>query len=242
MTWQSVADELSYWGDTGLTLPVWWRDDDAIALTPALRRLVSLSSAVSVPVHLAVIPAQLTPALIAHVKASPWLIPVTHGWAHTNHAPTREKKSEFPSGRDATHDLDQGVVAMAPLGPPVMFVPPWNRIHRESTAALAARGYRAISTFAPRHAARTEELYQINTHVDPIDWHGTRSALPEAQITAYIVSLLRARRERETDPDEPLGLLTHHLDHDTALWDFCARFWEVMAAGPIRPWTLEDLP
>ena len=54
-----LTDEFDRWADQGLTATLWWRDDDAIAPTPALDRL--LDAAGPVPLTLAVIPALAEP-------------------------------------------------------------------------------------------------------------------------------------------------------------------------------------
>ena len=87
--------ELDLWEKESLTLPLWWRDDDAIAPTPQLDRLSEMSQRLGLPVHLAVIPKLAEEALAEHVRVRPNLLPVVHGWAHENHAPEGEKKSEF---------------------------------------------------------------------------------------------------------------------------------------------------
>ncbi len=74
--------EMQLWGDAGLTLPIWWRDDDAIEPTGALDRLIALSQELQIPVHLAVIPEMATPALAATVAKTDCLTPVVYGWAH----------------------------------------------------------------------------------------------------------------------------------------------------------------
>ena len=80
-------------------LPLWWRDDDAIASTPALDRLIAQSGAVGLPVHLAVIPAHADRSLATRLSETACLIPVVHGWAHANHAPAGQKKAEFGAHR-----------------------------------------------------------------------------------------------------------------------------------------------
>jgi hypothetical protein len=35
---------------------------------------------------------------------------------------------------------------------------------------------------------------------------------------------------------EPLGLLTHHLDHDAGLWAFLGDFFRATAAHPAARW------
>jgi hypothetical protein len=53
---------------------------------------------------------------------------------------------------------------------------------------------------------------------------------------AQTVRLLADRRTGAADNGEPLGILTHHLVHDEAIWSFCAQLAERFCAGPARPW------
>ena len=85
--WRPLMVELEVWQSTGLSLPLWWRDDDAVTITPQLDRLTALSDRLGLPVHLAVIPQDADDALTGHILDNSCLIPVVHGWAHQNHAP-----------------------------------------------------------------------------------------------------------------------------------------------------------
>ena len=87
---------------------------------------------------------------------------------------------------------------------------------------LPKLGYGGLSGFAGRAArAATPGLRQANTHVDPIDWHGTRGLAPTDTIIAQLAAAISARLAGEADADEPIGLLTHHLIHDESVWRFC---------------------
>lgn len=246
--WQPLRDELSRWSDTGLELPFWWRDDDVIEPTPELDHLAILSAEAEVPVHMAVIPAHARRPLATYFRRHPFLIPVVHGFSHVNHAPPEFKKSEFGDNRSttsATRDLRMGLAQMQSifgglLSP--MFVPPWNRIGLETMNRLGPFGYRALSTFTPRTARNAAPgVLQVNTHIDPIDWRGTRSCLPVEALVTQTVALLQDRREGRSDAEEPLGLLTHHLAHDSAIWGFTEQFLTVMTAGPVKLWRAETL-
>lgn len=240
--WAPLKQELSIWRDEGLELPFWWRDDDAVADTPALDRLSQMARDHGLRVHLAIIPAALNPSLISTVKARPELTAMVHGWAHENHAPATEKKAEFGVTRPLDARIaeaqrgfrilsDQFGDALQPV-----FVPPWNRIGADLFPHLATIGYRALSTYGPRRTALPAEgLTQVNTHIDPIDWRGTRSAIPGDQLCAHVVDLLCARREGTADNTEPLGLLTHHLVHDDAIWRTSEQFLDTLFTGPLRP-------
>jgi hypothetical protein len=247
--WHPLDRELNRWADAGLTLPLWWRDDDAIAPGPALDRLAGMAATIGLPVHLAVIPAHATAALAGRVASDPWLVPVVHGWAHDNHAPTGEKKVEFGAHRPQpamVADAQQGLGHLRDLfGDRLrpMFVPPWNRIAPQLVQSLPALGYRALSTFKPRETTHAAPgLAQINTHLDPIAWKTHRGLADPAALIAQLAAQLADRREGRADNGEPYGLLTHHLVHDDAIWQFCGAVLTRLLAGPGRPWTLPATP
>lgn len=226
--WTPLRAELRGWRAEGLHLPIWWRDDDAVAATPALERLVALSARIGVPVHLAVIPDRLASSLAPVVARTDTLIPCVHGWRHISHAPEGAKKAEF--GHPRPDAAPQAAAALRVLratfgtGLRAMFVPPWNRIDTALMPQLTTAGYTAVSTFGPRHALEAAPgLTQINTHIDPIDWRGTRGVVAPTLLVSRLVANLRARRTGHADPAEPLGLLTHHLVHDEAIWAFSER-------------------
>lgn len=245
--WVPLQNELRIWQTEGLSLPFWWRDDDAISDTPALRELARMSANAGLPVHIAVIPAHADNSLSDFLAETSDLIPLVHGWAHENHAPAEQKKAEFGTHRplDALReDAERGFGKLhglfgSRLKP--VFVPPWNRISPELIPVLPALGYRILSTATPRRNLwAAEGLKQINTHIDPIDWKGTRSLIDEALLISRIAQLLQDRRNGVTDAGEPLGLLTHHLVHDPAIWSFCARLVDVFLSGPTQPWRISE--
>lgn len=245
--WTPLDRELDRWRQAGMTLPLWWRDDDAVAPSAALDRLVALAEAVDLPLHLAVIPAEADPTLAAFAQAHPRLIPVVHGWAHRNHAPEGEKKAEFGAHRPLpvmAKEARDGLLRLRSLfGPALrpMFVPPWNRAAPELLPALPGLGYSAISTFAPRKSAGPAPgLLRINTHLDPIDWRGSRSLVDPEHLIAQLAAQLADRREGHTDNGEPYGVLTHHLVHDAAIWDFAGALLTRLRAGPTTPWTAPE--
>jgi len=247
--WTPLLGELTHWRDKGLTLPFWWRDDDAISDTPDLRQLAEMAHAIGLPVHLAVIPAHADDHLAAMVVDIPWLIPVVHGWAHDTHAPASGKKAEFGAHRPLDVMEGEARNALAHLqilfGARVqpMFVPPWNRIAPDLLPRLPGCGFHTVSTFTPRTQTHPAPgLTQINTHIDPINWRGGGGLVDENALIAHVTTLLQDRRAGHTDATEPLGLLTHHLVHDTAIWSFCARLLAVLMDGPATPWMIEKEP
>lgn len=237
--WAELRQELAVWRAQGRALPIWWRDDDAVAVTPALEQLLGLAETLEVPVHLAIIPAMAEADLAARLRAHPLAVPMVHGWAHLNHAPAGAKKAEFGHPRaDATAELALGLARMNTLFPVdniSFFVPPWNRIDHGLISVLPAAGYAGLSTFTPRTATYPAEgLLQINTHLDPIFWRNGGGLVPPDQLITRLVKLLRDRREGHTDEAEPLGILTHHLVHDPAIWNFTkACLTELLNGGAV---------
>jgi hypothetical protein len=234
--WSPLETELARCRSAGMALPVWWRDDDAVSATPALDRLIGIAGHTGVPVHVAVIPARLTPSLVPVLKDPPHAVPMVHGWRHISHAPDGAKKAEFGHPRTAAKaELAQALDRMQrKFGTDLLavFVPPWNRIAQEFLPVLGDLGYVGLSAFGPRDSARVAKgVVQINTHIDPVFWRGHRGLVDPEVLIAQICATLRARRAHAVDRDEPLGLLTHHLVHTTAVWEFTADVLRVLLDG-----------
>ncbi len=242
--WSPLTRELARWHAERLVLPLWWRDDDAVAPTPQLEKLSALAERLEMPVHLAVIPERAETTLGRVVANDPRLIPLVHGWAHENHAPEGERKSEFgphrPTGTMLA-ETAQGLTRLKALfgarQRPV-FVPPWNRVASGLLPGLAAQGYAAVSTFTPRAQQEAAAgLACINTHLDPIAWKTTRRLAEPATLVAQLARQLAARRTGQADNAEPYGLLTHHLVHDDEIWDFIETLLVRLLDGPARRWS-----
>jgi len=212
---------------------LWWRDDDAVEPTPALDRLLALAEGVGAPMTLATIPARTTDALAARLAATPTRAAV-HGWAHDSHAPEGEKNAEFGPHRPLAlrmAEAERGLRVVAEtFGPQALpvFIPPWNRLAPDMPGALAGAGYRGLSTYAER-IPRTTPLLRFDAHLDPIDWRGTRSAVDPAGFVARICTLMQ-------ESDAPIGLMTHHLAHDPAIWALVETVVTRLTAGGAR-WT-----
>ncbi len=245
INWTPLRAELALWRAARMDLPLWWRDDDAITCTPALERLTALSTRMGLPVHLAIIPEMADETLAHQCLDGNSLIPMVHGWAHKNHAPGGAKKAEFGHPRPGlVADAERGLARLRGIfGPSLLpvFVPPWNRIHFGLMAELAKLGYRGVSTFTPRKGRMAAPgLVQINTHIDPIHWRGGGGLLQAETLVAQVVETLAARRVGAADRAEPLGILTHHLVHDAAIWAFTQALIEELLEGGARAVNLRD--
>jgi hypothetical protein len=231
--WGPVEAELAHWAAAGHAARLWLRDDDAVAVTPALQRLAAIARSAAIPLMLAVIPAGAEPGLADFVARQPaWRVAV-HGFAHHNHAPAGDKKAELGAHRprqavlaDIARGLDwlDGLFA-ARLMP--VLVPPWNRIDPQIVPELPRLGIEVLSAFGPEPTGLVPAPRRLNTHVDIIDWRGSRGGIDHDRL---IVQLAQSLAEARQAGGRPVGILTHHLVHDAAAWGFV----EALAAF-VRP-------
>lgn len=239
-----TAAELEIWRDQKLILPIWWRDDDATAPSPALDRLLALSDIFGATLHLAVIPEPATDALVKRLGDVSRVFALPHGWKHQNHAPTGEKKSEFGAHRPVQVMLDEIGTGWRRISEmfggqalPVL-TPPWNRISSEVVARLPETGLSAVSTFGPRKSRfGADGVLLVNTHLDPIAWHGGGGLLDVKLLDAQVAREFENRRNGVSDNSEPFGVLTHHLVQDEATWSFTSALLQVFAECVIAKWT-----
>lgn len=245
--WSDLIDELDLWAAEGRMARLWWRDDDAGEAGPALLRLLELSKACELDLALATVPAAAEAPLAEAVDACPLVTVVQHGWAHRNHGipgqpavevggtrPVAEVLREMNEGRQRLDRLFGS--RLAPI-----LVPPWNRIAPPVVAHLIGAGYRGLSTFGTRAQAEPQPgLLAINTHVDILRWRGGAHFAGPDKVLRQLVGRLRECRERAADRDEPIGLLTHHRDHDVQAWAFLDRLLRTVRDHPAARWLSVD--
>lgn len=241
--WDRLAVELDAWATVGQVAEFWWRDDDAIDVTPALDRLLALRADLNLPLALAVIPANARPALATMLKGQNDIDILQHGYAHISHRPAGEKKAELGVDRDLwdiARELSDGRGRMLELFDSDwldVMVPPWNRIDTPVANLLPGLGFHGLTTFNAR--AVTEEpgaLTIVNTHVDIIDWVGTRGYAGDEVVLTAAIDHLAAKRTGAADPTEATGILTHHLAHDEACWGFIEKFGHLTASNSTVAW------
>ncbi|NNU50801.1 polysaccharide deacetylase [Rhizobium sp. WYCCWR 11279] len=238
IVWDPLRRELDRWQAAGRVARFWLRDDDAVEPTQALETLMTLARQSEVPLTLAVIPGLTGEALAARLVEDAAVAVAVHGWSHTNHAGPERKKQELGGDRPADvvlGELGEGFRLLQRLHParflPVL-VPPWNRIDAALIPALPGLGFAALSVYG--RATQDGPVQLLNTHVDIIDWHGTRGGRTEAELVAELVAELR---DRFAGNDEPVGVLTHHLVHDTAAWDFLSALFATTGRHPAVRWS-----
>jgi hypothetical protein len=234
----ALRRELDLWAEAGRPATLWWRDDDAVAVTDDLRRLRALSEGAEAPVGLAVIPTLAEPSLGGWLAGWREAAVLQHGISHADHAAPGERKVELGGTRDpadAVGDLVAAFRAMGPPSPLPFLVPPWNRIAPGVVDRLAAAGYRGLSAFGPRPAALRAGLVVVNCHVDLMLSRG-RGFLGEDAAVAALCGHLEARRRGAVDPGEPTGILTHHRVHDAECWRFLDGLLDLCARHPAVRW------
>ena len=206
---------------------MWLRDDDCVAVTPALDRLAALCSGVGLPILLAVIPEPVEDALAPWIAAHDFVVPCQHGFAHVDHASPGERAREL-GGRPMAMILDElrrGRDRLNTLfgdGLSDVLVPPWNRIDADLIPHLHDAGYAALSCFAPTPAE--SPIPRLDSDLDIVDWRGGRVGRPLDDLARKIAGIL-ARGDR-------LGILTHHLAHDDAAWAALRAMVGALAAHP----------
>ncbi|CAN5433022.1 polysaccharide deacetylase family protein [soil metagenome] len=222
-----IGPELQRWKLSGHTPLFWWRDDDARAPSPALDRLLALSRRFDAPITIAAVPDGDIGALTKAWRAADGVDWAIHGFRHQNRAP-----SGHPSGEvndedtlvDIVSELGAALEAFRRAGvTPSLFVPPWNNAHPTLVKALGLQGL-SLSCYGDMR--REGRPARLDAHLDLMRWK------PRPRFRGALRFLLRARRlldeRRKQDLwNEPLGLLTHHLDHDAATWRFLEIFLSV---------------
>jgi hypothetical protein len=229
-SWDELRAALDGVAARGEAIQLWWRDDDAGRNHPALTRLLELAECLDLPLALAVVPMWLDASTQARIAASPNATVLQHGFAHADHAAPEAKSIEL-GGRDRVAVLDELARGRAFLADAfgcaflAVLVPPWNRLDAGLVERLTGCGFVGLSTFGRRAGAEAAPgLPQINTHLDPVDWRGTRLFVGETAALTRLIAVL--------DAEEPIGILSHHLAMDEAGWAFLDRLLRVLANHP----------
>ncbi len=198
----------------------WLRDDDAVSDTAPLRQLADWAARQETEVLIALVPSLADDTLRQAMADLPQFVGAVHGWAHKNHAPQTEKKQELGAHRALTdvfaelemaHRRTLEISAERTL--PVL-VPPWNRISSDVVRELPALGFSGLSTFAQAHVEDAPPGLRVeNSHIDIIDWRGTRGGKPHGELIGEMIDALNEGRQL-------IGILSHHLVHDETAWSF----------------------
>lgn len=239
--WKPVREELLRWQDAGRVAHLWLRDDDAIAVTPALARLAELCASHEVPYLVAAIPSRAGEDLAAYLSTQRLAEVAAHGWTHHNHASEGAKKEEFPASRPRSEILRELGLARARIdalftrNSVPIYVAPWNRIVPEVASLLPDAGFTAVSVLGRKSTfAGRPPLPEVNVHVDIIDWRGSRTGRDPGELASELALQLASARE---EGHAVTGILTHHLVHDDIAWQFLEELFAETAVHPAVRWS-----
>ena len=228
-----LGSELALWAKAGHAPVIWWRDDDARSPTGALEQLLALSHRHDAPLTLASIAGPSLPALVRRLEAEPGVEIAVHGFRHINRQPEGRGFGEVTDGDDVEWvrgQLRTAVMTFHRAGAaPTLFVPPWNNLAPQLLAALPDSSLHAVSGF-DQASGTTDGVARLDTHLDVLRWKDGARFRGAWKFLSRMRRLLAQRRE-SGQWNEPIGLLTHHLDHDRDTWLFLERF---LAVFPIR--------
>ena len=166
--WSDLTAELDAWAGAGRVANLWWRDDDAVAVTPALDRALQISRRYRVPIHLSVIPAGIGPNFGRELAADAPAEVLQHGFAHAEgelygDRPAEDVLAELVKGRRIlTQTFDKRFL-------PVL-VAPWNLIRREFIPVAVQAGLHAVSADGARPTRFVGGAEIVNTHSGPLAW------------------------------------------------------------------------
>src|SRR3954468_14638979 len=154
--------------DAPAPVEVFFRDDDAGWGDERLLALVALFERHGLPLDLAVIPAELSPALAQELRGRAVGLH-QHGYAHVNHE--REgRKCEFGPSRSRAQQRDDIARGRERLGELLgerldpVFTPPWNRCTRDTGEVLVELGFDVLSR---EHRAEPLGLLpEVPVHLD----------------------------------------------------------------------------
>jgi predicted glycosyltransferase len=235
--WRRLGEALDEIAQTGTSLPVWWRDDDVVAPSPALDRLLGLSERFNAPLALATIPLLATQKLAERLVHESRVDIIVHGLAHRNHSPPGELSSELGIGQPlldrmaALYGAHERLRRLFGSKVVPMLAPPWNRIGDDLAERLGEMGFVGLSTFKRRRSREVATgVLQVNTHIDPVFWRGHGGLRDEAAMLDDLAALARETASRPPEEREPIGLLTHHLEHDPWVWRFVEELLACLSA------------
>lgn len=209
--------ELGLWSDSGLTPTFWWRDDDAISDTPALRKLIETAQLAGLTVAIGVV-AERAEDSVLPLTASAGCPLWQHGWGHHFH-----DDGEFGDSRPLDAMIEDALRGQETLdsrfGPDRwqrVFVPPNHRLSMSFKALIPTLGYVGVSAGDPLTPG-LEGVREVNAEVDVMNWPA-RKVLPSETIQRMITAVLEQRRSGLIPSDRPTGILTHHLAFDDDAW------------------------
>ncbi len=220
MVEKRLSEELRKWKALGRVPKIWWRDDDAITHTENLEILFGMAEKFGVNLALSVIPERCNASLVRSIQNSSGICAWQHGWSHADHG----GNSEFGDSRAISESIRDALMGKSRMdemfgedGWNPVFVPPWSSISGEFKGVLPSLGFWGASTCSK--SISQPGVKEINVDIDILDWKnwptvrfvGVRSCLRSLTETMLL-------RRSKNLLDLPIGLMTHHTQHDENTW------------------------
>jgi len=240
---ESLQRELESWEGAGLCAGLWWRDDDAVTVTPQLNSLLAAADQAGVSIGIAVVPEKADATLAERLRATPAAI-WQHGWRHHNYGGW---SGEFGGSRDLNAmvaDAKAGQAAMDAVfgsqGWQRVFVPPYHALAMSFKAEISRLGYLGLSAGSPL-TQWVDGVLEVNAEIDIMNWH-TRTFLGADIVAEMLVEQLVDRRTGARPMDEPIGILSHHRVHDKEAFDFLGELFVFLTlSGGVRVLRADEL-
>lgn len=244
---QRLRQALDRRAETGApVLSFWWRDDDLEIPSLALAEMLTATEDSGIAPGLAAVSGAVKSEAISALDGTQARV-MPHGWRHVNHEPAGAKKSEYGPRRAVEERLAEidgacnRIAALAGTRALLVFTPPWNNIatdllphlHRSKAAGVSA--YRMPGR-EPQSASRP----RLDTHVDLIDWRGTRQGLSAERLVDLLVPWVKLASVTENPLDSAVGVLSHHLVTRPNDWSAWAPVWRVIASHSASRWVCPE--
>jgi hypothetical protein len=256
-----LDQELDLWRLHGLVARFWWRDDDAQFENDPFDRLLDLAASVAAPLVLAVSPLLMKDGFVSKLRRNANIRVAAHGYKHVNHR-KQGPKSEFGPDRpldEMRREIDELAAVFALRFPEhglAMFFPPWHGLDPRLIPDLKRVGFKVLSlhesrliratrilaaqlptlhfAFARTHrgqASSQRGLARVDVSVNVL--HGGPSGpVLNRGLTQHVLGGLRVRRLGVVPVGRPIGILTHHLQHDEATWEQLSQLVATVARHP----------
>jgi hypothetical protein len=257
-----IRRELDRWYAKNLVAPFWWRDDDASANNDPFRRLIQLAESAAVPLVLAVSPMLMEDEFSLNLRSFSHACIAAHGYSHTNHRAGKRKAEFGPDRplEEMRDEIDKLAVRFAATFPEcglAMFVPPWHAFDSRLVPDLVRVGFTTLSMYETRisrgaalvaayapmnefafaltqteNSRRYGAITRLDCSVDLLGSDGPGGTTVNPNLVRDIFGALVARRVGITPANRPIGIMTHHMQHDDVAWALLERVVTLFAEHP----------
>ncbi|MGE4618805.1 MAG: DUF2334 domain-containing protein [Planctomycetota bacterium] len=219
------------------------RLDDVSGRCPKQDRVCDVLEAHGVPIHLEVIPGDLTEDGADQLKDEYSRRSVIvqchqHGYRHTNHG-TDTKRCEFGDHRETASQLEDiraGKNHLENLLGEIFvpfFSPPWNRYGATTLEAIEQAGLLGMSVLSKKNTPHHPRLPVIPFTLDPVNWNRPAAHRPWSETLADLQTSLKKQNHA--------GLQLHHELMEDLDFDGLDKTLESLVKIGVQWPTMKDL-